>query len=54
LTKALHRIYRLAVVPDTWWQAKVTLDAMRIEWDGGVSRDMSSARIEAKLRGGCR
>ena len=37
----------VAVVADTWWRANKALNAMPVEWEGGV--DYSSAAFEAEL-----
>lgn len=37
----------VAVIADTWWQANQALEALPIEWEGGV--DFSSADFEAEL-----
>lgn len=42
----------VAVVADTWWQAKVALDALPIEWDGGANAKVSSESIGATLKAG--
>ena len=42
----------VAVVADTWWQAKVALDALTIEWDGGANTKVSSETIAATLKAG--
>ena len=42
----------VAVVADTWWQAKTALDALPIEWDYGPNRAVSSETIAAQLREG--
>jgi isoquinoline 1-oxidoreductase beta subunit len=42
----------VAVVADTWWQAKVALDALTIEWDGGANTKVSSETIAATLKSG--
>ena len=42
----------VAVVADTWWQAKVALDALPIEWDEGENAKVSSASIAEMLKGG--
>ena len=42
----------IAVVADTWWQAKTALDAMPIEWDGGENARVSSASIAEILKEG--
>ena len=42
----------VAVVADTWWQAKTALDALAIEWDEGPNAGVSSADIADMLRQG--
>jgi isoquinoline 1-oxidoreductase beta subunit len=42
----------VAVVADTWWQAKTALDALKIEWDLGPNAKASSADTAAMLRAG--
>jgi isoquinoline 1-oxidoreductase beta subunit len=42
----------VAVVADTWWQAKTALDALPIEWDEGPNTGVSSATIAAMLADG--
>ena len=42
----------VAVVADTWWQAKTALDALPIQWDEGPNRKVSSASIAAMLKEG--
>ena len=42
----------VAVVADTWWQAKVALDAVKIEWDEGDNAKVSSASIAEILKAG--
>ncbi len=42
----------VAVVADTWWQAKVALDALPIVWDEGPNAKVSSATIAAQLKEG--
>jgi isoquinoline 1-oxidoreductase subunit beta len=42
----------VAVVADTWWQAKIALDALPIVWDEGPNKDLSSERIDAWLKEG--
>ena len=42
----------VAVVADTWWQAKTALDALPIEWDDGPNAKVSSATIAAMLKEG--
>jgi isoquinoline 1-oxidoreductase beta subunit len=41
--------YAVAVVADTWWQAKTALDAMPVTWDEGPNANLSSASIEKML-----
>ncbi len=41
--------YAVAVVADTWWQAKTALDALPIAWDNGPNAEVSSASIEQML-----
>ncbi len=42
----------VAVVADTWWQAKVAMDALPIVWDEGDNAKVSSATIAATLKEG--
>jgi isoquinoline 1-oxidoreductase beta subunit len=42
----------VAVVADTWWQAKTALDALPIVWDEGPNAKVSSATIAEMLKGG--
>ena len=42
----------VAVVADTWWQAKTALDALPIVWDGGENANVSSAPIAKHLESG--
>jgi isoquinoline 1-oxidoreductase subunit beta len=42
----------VAVVADTWWQAKTALDALPIEWDEGPNANVSSASIAEMLKAG--
>ncbi len=42
----------VAVVADTWWQAKTALDALSITWDEGPNAKVSSATIAATLKAG--
>lgn len=42
----------VAVVADTFWQAKKALDALPIQWDEGPGASVSSASIAAQLREG--
>lgn len=39
----------VAVVADTWWQAKTALDALPVTWDKGVNAKVSSASIAQML-----
>lgn len=40
----------VAVIADTWWQANKALEALPIEWEGGV--DFSTEEFEAELDNG--
>ena len=42
----------VAVVADTWWQAKTALDALPIVWDEGPHAKVSSAEIAEMLKAG--
>jgi isoquinoline 1-oxidoreductase beta subunit len=42
----------VAVVADTWWQAKVALDALPIVWSEGPNNKVSSASIADVLKAG--
>ncbi|HEY0686357.1 MAG TPA: molybdopterin cofactor-binding domain-containing protein [Steroidobacter sp.] len=42
----------LAIVADTWWQAKTAMDNLPIVWDEGPNKDMSSESIAAMLKEG--
>ena len=42
----------VAVVADTWWQAKKALDALPIQWDEGENVKVSSATIAERLKEG--
>ena len=42
----------VAVIADTWWQAKTALDAVKIDWDDGPNAGMSSEKTAAMLREG--
>jgi isoquinoline 1-oxidoreductase subunit beta len=42
----------VAVVADTWWQAKTALDALPIVWDEGENAKVTSASIDAFLKAG--
>ncbi|WP_455367001.1 molybdopterin cofactor-binding domain-containing protein [Kaarinaea lacus] len=41
--------YAVAVVADTWWQAKTALDALPVTWDEGPNANVSTASIEQML-----
>lgn len=41
--------YAVAVVADTWWQAKTALDKLPITWDEGPNTKVDSASIEKML-----
>jgi len=42
----------VAVVADTWWQAKTALEALAIRWDEGPNATLSSAMIDKMLDAG--
>lgn len=42
----------VAVVADTFWQAKMGMDAVNISWDNGANGDVSSASIKKMLEEG--
>ncbi len=42
----------VAVVADTWWHAKVALDALPIVWDEGENAKVNQASIESWLKEG--
>src|SRR5215471_14651631 len=42
----------VAVVAETWWQAKTALDALPIVWDEGANAKVSSATIAEFLKSG--
>jgi len=39
----------VAVVAETWWQAKTALDALPVKWDTGPNADLNSASIDKML-----
>jgi len=42
----------VAVIADTWWQAKTALDQLPIAWDEGENAKVTSASIDAFLKAG--
>ncbi|HEX4554716.1 MAG TPA: molybdopterin cofactor-binding domain-containing protein, partial [Xanthobacteraceae bacterium] len=52
----VHRVVKfddaVAVVADTWWQARKALDALPVVWDDGQHGAVSSASIAAHLAAG--
>ncbi|MBV9969273.1 MAG: xanthine dehydrogenase family protein molybdopterin-binding subunit, partial [Xanthobacteraceae bacterium] len=42
----------VAVIADTWWNARTALDALPITWDEGPNANVSSATIAEMLRAG--
>jgi len=42
----------VAVVAESWWQAKTALDALPVTWDAGANASVSSGSIAAMLRAG--
>ena len=42
----------LAIVADTWWQAKTAMDALPVVWDQGPHKDVSSETIAQMLKEG--
>jgi isoquinoline 1-oxidoreductase beta subunit len=44
--------HAVAVIADSWWQAKTALDALPIVWDEGENAKVSSASIAAWLKEG--
>ena len=42
----------VAVVADTWWHAKMAIDAVVVDWETGESASVSSASINAMLTEG--
>ncbi|MFZ2737410.1 MAG: molybdopterin cofactor-binding domain-containing protein [Burkholderiaceae bacterium] len=42
----------VAVVADTWWQAKTALDQLPVQWDEGANGKVSSASINEILKAG--
>ncbi len=52
IRKVVQMKEAVAVVADTWWQAKKGLDALQISWDDGGNGKVSSDSIREFLRGG--
>ncbi|HLN40169.1 MAG TPA: molybdopterin cofactor-binding domain-containing protein, partial [Xanthobacteraceae bacterium] len=54
--KGVRRIVRMpdavAVIAESWWQAKRASEALRIAWDDRGNRSLSSATIEKMVREG--
>jgi isoquinoline 1-oxidoreductase beta subunit len=54
--KGVRQVVRLpnavAVVADSWWQAKQAVEALPVTWDEGQNGNVSSASIAELLRGG--
>jgi len=52
--RAVVRVHdnAVAVVADTWWQAKTALDALPVTWDEGPNTKLSSASIAQLLEEG--
>jgi isoquinoline 1-oxidoreductase beta subunit len=55
--KGVHKVVQVgdsgvAVIADTWWQAKTALDALPISWDEGQNAKVSSASIAEVLKAG--
>ncbi len=48
----LPRHNAVCVVAEKFWQAKRALDALDVEFDGGVAADLSTAKVEAVLKAG--
>ena len=42
----------VAVVADTWWHAKIALDAVVVDWETGENASVSSSSIDAMLTDG--
>jgi isoquinoline 1-oxidoreductase subunit beta len=54
--KGVRQVVRLpsgvAVIADSWWQAKQAVDALPVTWDEGQNGKVSTAEIAELLRGG--
>ena len=46
---AVHMDDAVAVIADSWWQAKSALEQLEIEWDAGEHHDFSSEKMRARL-----
>ena len=54
--KGIRRVIRqpdaVAVIAESWWQAKQALEALPVSWDFGEAADVSSGSIRDALRAG--
>ena len=44
-----HHLHAVAVIAESWWQAKRAVDALPVTWDEGPNAKLSSADIHAML-----